>query len=504
MLLVDAERAASRARKLRAELPGVGLFYAYKCFGHGPVVRALDPWLEGFTVASAQECRELVSAGIAPGRLLFANPVKIPDHIAYAERLGVLGYAFQSRDEVDKLARLAPGARVQCRVRVPDDLNVDGQRMSAKFGADPGIVRELVRSAAEAGLRPFGLTFHVGSQSTVPKLWNEAIRICAALIEDLRTDGIALTTLDLGGGFPVDYRDEGDDLLEAVTAEIRAALDDHLTADVEVIAEPGRSLVADSAVIMTSVIGRETRDDEEWLYLDTGVFQSLLETLEFGRLLQPIVPLDRPGESLGAVHRRRPDLRRRRRAQPRGVAAVRHPYRRPADDHRSRRLHPRLRLRLQRHPPPDRSTSTPVHTVTELGVSFPEPVEGPRSSARPSAGTRHPFSRSAAGHAAAMQLRGILDNLKGLRPLLLSRLVRSELVAVEYGDLEVFDHGDGRPGVFASESEEVAVGADAATPRHRTAPPCRRATNAANSGPPKPHLDHDPSSGRGPSGVTDS
>lgn len=297
VLLVDPERAAARARRLRAELPGVGLYYAYKCFGHGSVVRALDRWLDGYTVASARECGELVAAGIAPDRLLFANPVKIPDHIAYANRIGVLGYAFQSRDEVDKLARLAPGGRVQCRVRVPDDLNLDGQRMSAKFGADPGLVGDLVRYARDAGLRPFGLTFHVGSQSTVPKLWNEAIRICAALIEEARADGIDLTTLDLGGGFPVDYRGSGDGLLEAVTAEIRAALDDHLPAGVKVIAEPGRSLVADCAVILTTVIGRETRDDEEWLYLDTGVFQSLLETLEFGRLLQQIVPVGRAVES---------------------------------------------------------------------------------------------------------------------------------------------------------------------------------------------------------------
>ncbi len=293
VLLVDAGRAAARARKLRAELPGVGLYYAYKCFGHESVVRALDPWLDGYTVASARECQDLVTAGIEPGRLLFANPVKIPDHIASAERLGVLGYAFQSRDEVDKLARLAPGSRVQCRVRVPDDLNVDGQRMSAKFGADPLLVRELVEDARAAGLRPFGLTFHVGSQSTVPKLWTEAIRICATLITDLRDAGIELTSLDLGGGFPVDYVGEGDGPLEAVTAEIRAALDDHLPSGVAVIAEPGRTLAADSAVILTSVIGRETRDDEEWLYLDTGVFQSLVETLEFGRLLQRIEPLDR-------------------------------------------------------------------------------------------------------------------------------------------------------------------------------------------------------------------
>jgi ornithine decarboxylase len=65
---------------------------------------------------------------------------------------------------------------------------------------------------------------------------------------------------------------------------------------VNVIAEPGRSLVADCAVILTTVIGRETRDDEEWLFLDTGVFQSLLETLEFGRLLQQIVPVGGTGE----------------------------------------------------------------------------------------------------------------------------------------------------------------------------------------------------------------
>lgn len=294
VMLVHPEAAAEAVAKFRHELPRVEIYYAYKCFSNAEVVKAIDSLIDGYDVASQGECEELIKLGVKPERLLFANPVKIPAQVAYAYKKGVMGFTFQSADELKKMAELAPGSDVIVRVKVPDEHNTTGQAFSKKFGVEPVLVKSLMLQAKDLGLNPKGVSFHVGSQSSLPDLWTTAIELCMQLIDDCNQEGLNLDLLDIGGGFPAAYETGDYAKFERITAAIRQSLKDNVPENIRVISEPGRIIVANTAAIITNVISRETRGDQEWIFLDTGVFQALLEVFEFHRLLQtPVLLSDR-------------------------------------------------------------------------------------------------------------------------------------------------------------------------------------------------------------------
>lgn len=291
VMLIHPEAATEAIAKYRHELPRVEIYYAYKCFSDAEIVKAIDSLVDGYDVASENECRDLIKLGVKPSRLLYANPVKIPTQIAYAHTVGVQGYTFQSRNELEKMAKLAPGSSVLCRVKIPDGTNITGQAFSKKFGVEPSAVVNLMKYAQELGLKPEGISFHVGSQSSLPELWTTAIELCADLMKDCEEAGVPLTTLDIGGGWPAAYETGGYHEFETIAKAVREALSKYVPKDIRVISEPGRFIVVNTASIVTTIIGRETRGSQEWLFLDTGVFQCMVEVLEFHRLLQKPVPM---------------------------------------------------------------------------------------------------------------------------------------------------------------------------------------------------------------------
>ena len=299
-MLIHPDAAIEAVAKFRHELPNVEIYYAYKCFSDTEVVKSIDSHVDGYDVASENECRDLVKLGINPSRLLFANPVKIPSQISYAHGVGVEGYTFQSKNELEKMAQLAPGSTVLCRVKVPDGSNITGQAFSKKFGTDPAAVVDLIKYAKKLGLVPTGLSFHVGSQSSLPELWSTAIELCSGLMNDCKEIGIPLFILDIGGGFPIEYETGDYRVFEKIASAIRKSLSTHISKDIRIMAEPGRFIAANTASIIATVIGRETRESQDWLFLNTGVFQCLVEVLEFHRMLQKVVTLDRNDTQLQA------------------------------------------------------------------------------------------------------------------------------------------------------------------------------------------------------------
>jgi ornithine decarboxylase len=185
-------------------------------------------------------------------------------------------FAVDSEGELDKIARTAPGSAVYVRVRVDDSGSVFP--LSRKFGAEAHHARALLQQAEQLGLRPYGLTFHVGSQCVAPTAWLQAIAGMGRLMRQLRSDGIEIEMLDMGGGFPARY-DEPVPAIEQIGAVVSRALDELLPyRPALVAAEPGRHLVAETAVMVASVLGREERAGEDWLYLDVGAYNGLMET----------------------------------------------------------------------------------------------------------------------------------------------------------------------------------------------------------------------------------
>jgi ornithine decarboxylase len=267
---------------IRAALPGTSIHYAVKCNPHARIISALAAEGCNFEIASIAELDLLLDAGAAYGSLLYSNPVKAPAHIAYAHAKGVRFFAADCADEIDKLARHAPGCSVILRIDVSNVGSV--VPLAGKFGADPADVPALAVLARSRGLTVKGLTFHVGSQALDPRQWRDALVVCGQVMRQMLAVGLRISLIDLGGGYPVPY-----DGPVVPVAAIGLAVRDgaaELPYEVDFAAEPGRFLTAEAGTMVASVIGRASRRGEDWLHLDIGAFGGLMEALETRRGLR--------------------------------------------------------------------------------------------------------------------------------------------------------------------------------------------------------------------------
>ncbi|WP_287981080.1 type III PLP-dependent enzyme [Acidiphilium sp.] len=278
-ILVDLDRVAANFAALRAALPDAAIYYAVKANPAAPVLDRLVSLGSRFDAASIEEIRACLAAGAAPAAISFGNTVKKRAAIAEAHARGVDLFAFDSDEELDKLAAAAPGAKVYCRLAVSQD-GADWP-LSRKFGTSGTHARDLLVRAAERGLIPWGVSFHVGSQQTGVGAWRTAIGQAAAVFTDLRARGIDLRLLNLGGGFPTRYRDDIPPLGDfgaAIMDAVRQAFGNNVP---DLLIEPGRAIVGDAGVAVSEVVLACTRHEDEgrrWVYLDLGRFGGLAET----------------------------------------------------------------------------------------------------------------------------------------------------------------------------------------------------------------------------------
>ncbi len=289
VMLLDTKVAVNNTKLLKSLLPRVDIYYAVKSFSDRNLIKALEKHVTGYDVASIGEVQKLLKCGIDSSRMLFSNPVKIPGHIKSAYKLGIKDFAFDSVEEINKLAKYAPGSNVYLRILVSDY----GSKfpLSKKFGVDPNHATTYASMAIEKGLNFVGITFHVGSQSESPVAWKSALEVAGTTIDSLQKVGIKVKLLNLGGGFPATYTDPVISV-EDIAAEINDGLKRHVPKNIKIVAEPGRFISASAAVIISTVIGKEQRAGRQWLYLDIGAFQGLIEPLETPELKYPVVNLD--------------------------------------------------------------------------------------------------------------------------------------------------------------------------------------------------------------------
>lgn len=295
-LVVDLEVVAQRYAELAAALPGVAIHYAVKANPAPEVLRQLVRSGSSFDVASPAEISACLSAGAPPDQLSYGNTAKKERDIGGAYDLGVRVFTFDDATELDKLSRAAPGATLLCRIATTGD-GADWA-LSNKFGCAPDRALELLTAAAADG-HPVGVAFHVGSQQRDPSQWDAPIRVAATLQAQLADRGIALSLLDIGGGFPAWYRTSGPPIGD-YGRSISASLNRHLRVPLpRVIAEPGRFLVADAGVIETEVVLVADRGGERWVHLDIGLFGGLAEALD--EAIEYRIQTDLDGEPTGPV-----------------------------------------------------------------------------------------------------------------------------------------------------------------------------------------------------------
>jgi ornithine decarboxylase len=278
-LVLDVDRVAEKFRALREALPLATIYYAVKANPAEPVLERLAGLGSSFDAASAEEIDMCLAAGARPQAISYGNTIKKVSSIRRAFAAGVSLYAFDSVEELEKLAKHAPGSRVYCRIMV-ENAGADWP-LSRKFGTTVESARELMVRAGELGLDPYGLSFHVGSQQTETASYEAAIGRVGMLFTDLRDAGVNVRMVNLGGGFPVRYRDEVPEI-DAFGHAIMGAMTKHFgNALPEMIVEPGRFIVGDAGVVSAEVVlvsRRAKNDPVRWVYLDIGRFGGLAET----------------------------------------------------------------------------------------------------------------------------------------------------------------------------------------------------------------------------------
>ncbi|MEE2998232.1 MAG: type III PLP-dependent enzyme [Pseudomonadota bacterium] len=299
-LVVDLDVIETKYNDLAHALPEADIYYAMKANPAPEVLNLLNSLGAYFDAASIYEIESCLGIGISADRIGFGNTVKKQRDIGRAHDYGVGLFAFDSRAELSKLAVGAPGAQVYCRIFV-DGAGSDWP-LSRKFGCKAEQAILMLKEAGEMGMLPAGLSFHVGSQQRNPAQWDKAIEQSAVIFEELSRIGMELTLLNIGGGFPANYR-QSVEPVNVYGAEISNSLVRNFGHRLpRVIVEPGRYIVGDSGIIQTEVIlvAEKSREaGRRWIFLDVGKFGGLPETFEEAIQYRITTPHD--GSSTGPV-----------------------------------------------------------------------------------------------------------------------------------------------------------------------------------------------------------
>ncbi len=275
-LLMDKEVVIEKVSQIGKRIRNSKTFYAVKANPDREVLKLLNSLETGFEIASEGELQMLVSLGVGPDRIITSNPVKTFKFLDQAVDYGVTYFAFDSFAEADKLARYAPGCNVYVRLSVPNE----GSEwpLSKKFGVEMDEAAALLVYAAEKGLNPVGITFHVGSQCNNVYNWNIAVEKAHDVWETAGQKGLKLRVLNIGGGYPIRYTKSVVDI-ETIEKKVDKVIYRKFPEDIEVFIEPGRAVVGDAGVFVSTVIGKTRRGDENWLHIDVGVFNGLMESV---------------------------------------------------------------------------------------------------------------------------------------------------------------------------------------------------------------------------------
>ncbi len=299
-LVLDVDRVEDNFRALRNALPLAHIYYAVKANPAVQVLERLVRLSSHFDAASIEEVTLCLDAGAAPEMISFGNTIKKAAAIRHAHAAGVTLFAFDSREELEKLALEAPGARVYCRILVENE-GADWP-LSRKFGATVEDARDLMRNATGLGLEPYGLSFHVGSQQTTTRAYEVAIGKVAMLFTDLTEAGVNLRMINLGGGFPTRYRDDVPEI-DQFSHAIMRAMTEHFGNNLpEMVIEPGRFIVGDAGLVQAEVVlvsQRDRNDPTRWVYLDIGRFGGLAETE--GESIKYRISTPHDGRKMGPV-----------------------------------------------------------------------------------------------------------------------------------------------------------------------------------------------------------
>lgn len=280
LFVVDHKVLRQNYKEFKKHLPRVQAYYAVKANPDPAIVKTFYEEGASFDVASFPEF-QTVYENIAKlsekarqdyiwDKIIYANPIKATETLVALNPYKPL-VTYDNLEEIAKIKKYAPQAGLALRIKVPNTGAM--VELSSKFGANSGESVDLIEAAHKAGLVVEGLSFHVGSQTTNYENYIQAINLSASIFAESKQRGYQLKLLDIGGGFPAPY-DQDVEPLKNMAKKINSELNRLFPKNIEILAEPGRFMVATAGTAVAKVIGKADRDGKRCYYIDDGVYHT--------------------------------------------------------------------------------------------------------------------------------------------------------------------------------------------------------------------------------------
>jgi ornithine decarboxylase len=280
VVIIDHDVIRKNYAEFKKHLPKVQCYFAVKANPAPEIVRTLYKAGASFDVASLPEFMTVnenikkLSAKAQQDfiwdKIIYANPTKPKETLLVLDKYKPL-VTYDNLNELKKIRQYAPHAGVVLRLAVS---NTGSQcELSNKFGCAPGEAVDLILAAFNLGLVVEGLSFHVGSQCTNFENFVQALNAAAAVMKESKARGHEIKILDIGGGFPAPYNKHVRPFRELAQV-INGEIDRLFAPDIQILAEPGRFLVASAATSIARVIGKAVRDGKICYYIDDSVYHT--------------------------------------------------------------------------------------------------------------------------------------------------------------------------------------------------------------------------------------
>ncbi len=281
LFVVDHDELRRVYAQFKTHLPRVQAYFAVKANPDPAIVKTLLDAGASFDVASMPEFKivyEYIKDLPAKERqawiwdkIIYANPIKAQDTLAELDQYKAL-VTYDNAEEVRKIKKYAPHSGLALRIKVPNTGAM--VELSSKCGAAPGEAVDLIFEAVNAGLVVEGLSFHVGSQTTNFDNFVQAINLASDIFREARDRGYdKMFLLDIGGGFPAPY-DATVRPFRELARKINAEINRLFPKEIQILAEPGRFLVATACTVITEIIGKAVRDGKLCYYVNDGVYHT--------------------------------------------------------------------------------------------------------------------------------------------------------------------------------------------------------------------------------------
>lgn len=275
--------------------------YAVKANSNLAILNVLARLGSGFDIVSLGEMQRVLAAGGKADKIVFSGVGKRADEIRAALQVGIRCFNIEVSGELDRINRLAGELGVVAPVSFRVNPDVDAKThpyistglKENKFGIDiKQAIHEYRRAAALPHVEIVGIDCHIGSQLTETAPFLDALERVLSLVEELKSEGIELKHIDLGGGLGIRYRDETPPLpSEYIGGLLERLADNH----VEIILEPGRAIVGNAGILLTKVEYLKLTDSKNFAIVDAAM-NDLVRPSLYGAW-QDIVPIKRDGLS---------------------------------------------------------------------------------------------------------------------------------------------------------------------------------------------------------------